>query len=153
MSERRPTAFIELGAASRAAPSRLSSPDLLLPPPQKPATVQIVRSPQPPHIPRRESMLRCVCLSCLAASALAAGVSVADEPLKYPATKRIDHVDEYHGVKVPCPYQWLEKDVRESKEVADWVAAENKVTFAYLAGIPEREAIKKRITDLWNYEK
>jgi len=76
-----------------------------------------------------------------------------DGPLTYPATKTIDHVDTYHGLKVPDPYRWLEDDVRESKDVADWVAAENKVTFAYLHAIPEREAIKKRVTDLWNYAK
>src|SRR5205814_1017560 len=68
-------------------------------------------------------------------------------------TKRVDQVDEYHGVKVGDPYRWLETDVRNSKEVADWVAAQNEVTFGYLKAIPEREAIKKRITELWNYEK
>jgi prolyl oligopeptidase len=73
--------------------------------------------------------------------------------LKYPATKRIEHVDDYHGMKVADPYRWLEGDVRIAKEVADWVAEENKVTFAYLNSIPARDAIKKRLTDLWNYEK
>src|SRR5712675_2340483 len=88
---------------------------------------------------------------CLAGMAVAA---CADEaPIQYPSTKRIDHVDTYHGSKVDDPYRWLEADVRESKEVAEWVEAENKVTFAYLRSIPEREPIKKRITDLWNFEK
>src|SRR5260370_23967798 len=73
--------------------------------------------------------------------------------LKYPKTKRVKHYDEYHGVKVHDPYRWLEADVRNSKEVADWVAEQNKVTFAYLNGIPERDSIKKRLTDLMNYEK
>ena len=70
------------------------------------------------------------------------GVSVAaaeSPPLAYPPTKRIDHVDDYHGTKVADPYRWLEDDVRKSKEVADWVEAENKVTDAYLEAIPERE--------------
>lgn len=62
-------------------------------------------------------------------------------------------MDELHGVKVPDPYRWLEDDVRESKDVAGWVAAKNKETFAYLASIPQREAIKTRLTELWNYEK
>ena len=73
--------------------------------------------------------------------------------MTYSPTKKIDHVDELHGVKVPDPYRWLEDDVRESKAVADWVAAKNKETFAYLASIPQREAIKTRLTELWNYEK
>ena len=77
----------------------------------------------------------------------------ADSPLHYPQTKKVDQVDDYHGTKVPDPYRWLEEDVRTSKEVAAWVEAENKVTFAYLSGIPQRDAIRKRLTDLWNYEK
>ena len=80
-------------------------------------------------------------------------ISAQEGRLKYPETKKGDVVDDYHGTKVADPYRWLEDDVRESKEVADWVEAENKVTFGYLEAIPEREAIKKRITELWNYEK
>jgi len=97
-------------------------------------------------------MFRFICLAFLF---LGLGSFIrADEPnLRYPETKRIDHTDDYHGVKVADPYRWLETDVRESKEVAEWVAAENKVTFGYLHSIPERDAIKRRITELWNYEK
>ena len=93
----------------------------------------------------------------LGAAAAAAGfalVGLAQESkVRYPETKKVDHVDDYHGTKVPDPYRWLEDDVRTSKEVADWVEAENKVTTAYLEGIPERAYIKKRITDLFNFEK
>ncbi|MCS7271385.1 MAG: S9 family peptidase, partial [Gemmataceae bacterium] len=73
--------------------------------------------------------------------------------LQYPETKKVDVVDDYHGVTVADPYRWLEEDVRQSKEVAAWVEAQNKVTFAYLESIPQREAIRRRITELWNYEK
>ena len=89
-------------------------------------------------------------LGVLAAVSL---VLAEDKPLKYPDTRRTDHTDTLHGVKVADPYRWLEDDVRKSKEVADWVAAENKVTTAYLEAIPERAAIQKRLTTLWNYEK
>ena len=41
--------------------------------------------------------------------------------MKYPETRRVDQVDEFFGVKVPDPYRWLEADVRESPEVAEWV--------------------------------
>src|SRR5205807_957100 len=34
-----------------------------------------------------------------------------------------------------------------------WVEAENRVTEAYLKAIPERDQIRKRLTELWNYEK
>jgi prolyl oligopeptidase len=74
-------------------------------------------------------------------------------PIDYPKTKKVDQVDDYHGVKVADPYRWLETDVRTSKDVADWVTAENKITFDYLAAIPEREPIRKELTTLWNYEK
>jgi prolyl oligopeptidase len=37
--------------------------------------------------------------------------------------------------------------------VAQWVEAENKVTFDYLASIPERERITKRLRQLWDFEK
>jgi prolyl oligopeptidase len=84
---------------------------------------------------------------------VAGAIAVAGDKMTYPVSKKIDHVDELHGVKVPDPYRWLEEDVRESKDVAAWVEAENKVTFAYLEALPQREAIKKRLTELWNYEK
>jgi prolyl oligopeptidase len=92
-----------------------------------------------------------------AAVVLAGGLVTAatadDSRIAYPQIRRIDHVDDYHGVKVADPYRWLEEDVRKSKDVASWVAAENEVTFAYLKAIPEREPIKKRLTELWNYER
>src|SRR5438552_3287404 len=92
-----------------------------------------------------------------AAVVLAGGfvaAATADDSRKaYPQTTRSDHVDDYHGVKVADPYRWLEEDVRKSKDVAAWVAAEHEVTFAYLKAIPEREPIKKRLTELWNYER
>ncbi len=84
---------------------------------------------------------------------LAASLVAGDQRMKYPETKKIDHVDELHGTKIPDPYRWLEDDVRQSKDVAAWVEAQNKQTFAFLESIPQREPIRKRITELWNYEK
>ncbi len=69
----------------------------------------------------------------------------------YPSTRRADVVDEYHGVKVADPYRWLEDD--NSPETKAWVDAENAVTFGYLRRIPERGAIRARLTKLWNYER
>ena len=74
-------------------------------------------------------------------------------PMKYPETRRVEQVDEYHGVKVADPYRWLEADVRESAEVAEWVKEQNEVARAYLDAIPQRPAIEKRLTELWNYER
>lgn len=77
--------------------------------------------------------------------------AAAESGLHYPPTRRLDLVETLHGVQVADPYRWLEEDVRYSKEVADWVAAQNKVTSSYLAAIPEREKIRKRLTELWDF--
>ncbi len=74
-----------------------------------------------------------------------------EERIEYPPTRRVNQVDVYHGVKVPDPYRWLEADVRHSPEVAAWVAAENKLTARYLDAIPERAAIRRRLTEIWNF--
>jgi prolyl oligopeptidase len=79
--------------------------------------------------------------------------AAADDHRTYPETRRVDQVDDYHGTNVADPYRWLEDDVRKSKDVEAWVEAENKVTFRYLEGIPERDPLKHRLTDLYNYEK
>jgi prolyl oligopeptidase len=73
--------------------------------------------------------------------------------ISYPETTTVDHVDNYHGTDVEDPFRWLEDDVRESEDVARWVAAQNDTTFAYLATIPERELIESRMTELWDYER
>jgi prolyl oligopeptidase len=71
--------------------------------------------------------------------------------LSYPPTKKSDTVDVYFGTSVPDPYRWLEDN--ESPEVAAWVEAENKVTFAYLDKISYRAAVKDRLMKLYNYPK
>ena len=81
------------------------------------------------------------------------GASHRKGRLDYPKTRKGDVVEDYHGVSVADPYRWLEDDVRTSDEVASWVQAENEVTFGYLESIPQRKAIKRRLTELWNYER
>ena len=73
--------------------------------------------------------------------------------LAYPATERGSTVDRQFGVEVADPYRWLEDDVRVNPKVAAWVAEQNKVTDAYLATLPGREAFRKRMTELYNYER
>jgi len=75
----------------------------------------------------------------------------SNQPLIYPTTHQADQVDDYHGTKVADPYRWLEDP--DSDETKAWVEAQNKVTFGYLEDIPQRETLKQRITQLWNYEK
>lgn len=69
----------------------------------------------------------------------------------YPPTRKVDQIDEYHGILVQDFYRWLEDP--DSDETKAWVEAQNQVTFAYLNEIPEREKIKQRLTQLWDYEK
>lgn len=78
-------------------------------------------------------------------------VSVSQAQINYPQTKKTDKVDSYFETKVSDPYRWLEDD--RSLETADWVKAQNQVTFGYLATIPFKDAIKQRMEKLWNYEK
>ena len=89
-------------------------------------------------------------LAVLAIAALLAGCAITSS-LRYLVTRHTDQSDDYHGVKVADPYRWLEDD--NSAETKAWVEAQNKVTFGYLENIPERAAIKARLTKLWNYER
>ena len=73
------------------------------------------------------------------------------QSITYPPARKSEVVDDYHGTKVADPYRWLE-DV-DSPETRAWVEAENRVTFAYLEQIPERERIRRRLTTLWDYPK
>jgi prolyl oligopeptidase len=69
----------------------------------------------------------------------------------YPATAKVDTVDDYFGEKVPDPYRWLESDTSEA--TGSWVKSQNEVTFAYLNNINYRDRIKKRLEKLFNYER
>jgi prolyl oligopeptidase len=71
--------------------------------------------------------------------------------LVYPATATTNQVDDYSGTKVADPYRWLEDDNSEATKA--WVEAENKVTFAFLEQIPQRATIRRRLTELWDYER
>jgi len=71
--------------------------------------------------------------------------------IKYPETKKVSVVDDYHGVKVADPYRWLEDD--NSEETKAWVNEQNRVTFDYLDKIPFRNKIKERFTEILNYPK
>ncbi|ALH82011.1 prolyl oligopeptidase family serine peptidase [Sphingopyxis macrogoltabida] len=87
-------------------------------------------------------------------TAEAAGDMAASAPaLAYPDTARDNIVDPQFGVDVADPYRWLEDDVRVNPKVAAWVAAQNRVTDAYLGTLPGRDAFARRMTELYNYER
>ncbi|MFL6800789.1 MAG: S9 family peptidase, partial [Sphingomicrobium sp.] len=86
-------------------------------------------------------------------AALAAQPAAAGSPVSYPQTRRIELVDTQFGVPVSDPYRWLETDVRNDPQVRAWVDSQNNVTSAFLARLPGREALEKRITELYDYER
>ncbi|RYY08939.1 MAG: S9 family peptidase, partial [Cytophagaceae bacterium] len=90
-------------------------------------------------------------VALLAAGQASAQAVVTGKTLPYPATRKVDTVTTYFGTKVPDPYRWLQND--QAADTKAWVTAENQVTQDYLAKIPYREAIRTRLTKLWNYEK
>jgi len=71
--------------------------------------------------------------------------------LNYPITEKKKVTDTYFGVEVVDNYRWLEDD--RSKETAQWVEQQNKLTFGFLNQIPIREQLSDRLEKVWNYEK
>ena len=92
---------------------------------------------------------------CVAACEAPSGsVASGSEPaLVYPQSRRGEVVENLHGTPVADPWRWLENDVRQDPEVADWVARQNRLTEGYLASLPDRERIRARLTALWDFEK
>src|SRR5271165_7409754 len=89
--------------------------------------------------------------SLLCAAVVLAAQAPPSPKLDYPKAKAVDQVDDYHGTKVADPYRWLEDT--DSADTLAWVQAENKLTFSYLEEIPYRQAVRERLTKLWNYER
>src|SRR6266699_2476376 len=79
------------------------------------------------------------------------GGAASAQTLQYPPARKGDVVDDYHGTRVADPYRWLEDP--DSPESRGWIDAENRLTEGYLSQIPERAALRKRLTALWNYPK
>jgi prolyl oligopeptidase len=75
--------------------------------------------------------------------------SATAQQVAYPAAPRARVEDEYFGHRVADPYRPLEDLDAPATKV--WVDAENRVTFGYLDKLPQREAIRERLTALWNY--
>ncbi|MCA9041155.1 MAG: S9 family peptidase [Planctomycetaceae bacterium] len=86
------------------------------------------------------------CLNCV-------GILAFGGSLDYPETETVNQIDNFHGTEVADPYRWLEEDVRESARVKAWVDQQNAVTFEYLAKLSTREAFKKKLEELWNFER
>ena len=90
-------------------------------------------------------------MTCGALALVASTTGIMQAKINYPKAKKVDVVDDYFGTKVADPYRWLEDD--NSVETKQWVDAENKITRDYLDKIPFRKDLKKRLTELANYQK
>jgi prolyl oligopeptidase len=77
--------------------------------------------------------------------------AAAERQFKYPAAPTSNQVDSYNGVRVADPYRPLENP--DSPQSRAWIEAENKITFDFLKTIPERDGIRKRLTEIWDYER
>lgn len=91
-------------------------------------------------------------LAFIVITLLAVACTQSEKPIsQYPATAKVDTVDNYFGVQVADPYRWLENDT--STATANWVKAQNEVTSSYLKNITYRDAVKQRLQELNDYEK
>ncbi len=89
--------------------------------------------------------------ACLIAAATVQAGEV--NVLNYPATRTGTVAEVQFGERIADPYRWLENDVRNDPEVADWVTRQNALTERYLAGLPQRAWFTRRITALMDYER
>lgn len=79
-------------------------------------------------------------------------IGASAQNLNYPAApKDVDVKDSYFGIEVADPYRPLENDT--SASTLQWVEAERKVTDDYLSAIPFRDALRQRLTRLFDYRK
>jgi prolyl oligopeptidase len=72
-------------------------------------------------------------------------------PLPRIPTRRGQQVDDYHGERIADPYRWLEDT--NDPETLNWVKRQNERTEAFLSQVPTREAIRARLTQIWDYPK
>jgi prolyl oligopeptidase len=89
----------------------------------------------------------------LGAAVMTLSTAAQASELSYPETPKVEIVEEQFGVKVADPYRWLEDDVRNSKEVADWVAAQKAVADPYLGSLPGKQTLAARMKALYDYER
>src|SRR5690349_8309092 len=95
------------------------------------------------------SLVRSLAGGLFLTSMFTSAVPAPAQTLQYPAARKSDVVDDYHGTKVADPYRWLEDP--DSPESRAWIEAENRLTNSYLEAIPARAALRERLTKLWNY--
>ncbi len=78
--------------------------------------------------------------------------AVVKKAYAYPSFAKSSQVDRYPGdAKIADPYRGLEE--LDAPATRDWINGQNAVTNQVLAELPLRDAFKKRLTELWNFER
>lgn len=75
------------------------------------------------------------------------------DPVTCPETRRENIVEQQFGETIADPYRWLEGDVRNTPEVAEWVARQNACSRAVLDALPHRAWFAAKIAQLMDYER
>jgi prolyl oligopeptidase len=90
--------------------------------------------------------------ACLTLAALLFGsTSLCAQERACPPKTRMDNVEDKYGKTVVVdPYRWLED--QDSKETRAWIEAQDKCSEAALGKLPGREAITKRLTELYRVD-
>ena len=91
---------------------------------------------------------RRIALTC---ALLVLAIPIASQQPQYPPAPKGTMADNYFGRSVPDLYRTLEDP--DAPATTAWVEAENRLTFGYLDHLPQREAIRKRLTAVWDYPK
>jgi prolyl oligopeptidase len=66
--------------------------------------------------------------------------------MRYPPAPRLDLVEVLHGHEVADPYRWLED--AGSAQTREWSAAQDELVREHLDGLPGRERLRQRLTEL-----
>jgi prolyl oligopeptidase len=79
------------------------------------------------------------------------GMFVGSAGRLYPEARRGNIAEPLHGVEIADPYRWMEDP--EAEGLSQWIEAQNEIAFGALAQVPQRRAIRERLTEVWNYER
>ncbi len=96
-------------------------------------------------------LVRRVAAWAAAMTLVACGEGINDPYMVYPESAAGDQVDDYHGVRVPDPYRWLEDT--ESPATQAWIAAQNAHTERYIGFLKQRPYFEHRLRKLLDYER
>ena len=99
----------------------------------------------------RTRLTRRILTALAALAALFGALAESASTLVYPPAPRTNQVDDYHGHRIADPYRTLEDP--DNPATRAWIEAEAKLTSQWLAAIPQRDTIKRRLTQLFDYER